>query len=630
MAQSNTDSFHAFAYKQKRRRQQQQEQEQEQQDRSKAEDTDLIHVERLDKDEYIPNERDDDFEGEDDEDILEINGDALNPDVVGIEEDELPQAANQLPLGFIRNPGTLSFYFFLGIYTGDGFHNQANTIIGIGLKATFFAYMYQLLLFMDVRYGAGTLGGVRWGYADAASARTLFRYGLPSSNILNSQPDLMARLLPLENTLDSLLVFLLGYVCADGTIRRKWGGTPNNILAMYSGLSLYSRDNYLLKWFHNHLLNMALLQPLEKPKGLRDSGVPLDGKMQLLEHMLLNSKQANIFHDYLGACYTAEAPDRTACVIGQDLFDLNLFDLNTLCEFVGFPRQDSTYNFNLEAFVRFVRNIASGPLQTPGHRLVARYFHICEQRVIPNAEIINKEHAQPFHICNRDGCRRWFTRRYEYLNHVQAQHDLIPFECPVEGCDKEFSFPSGLVAHQRLEHGSEPAVYCRHCQKPFENQERLDRHLNKSHNPANTFACQEPNCGYRFSRLDTLAYHMNANHSPQLERKRCPVEGCFFIYTMRTLLLHHFRNFHKMEPSIACPQCRKRFHLQEQLDEHLDAAHNQLTCDQCHDTNLWSPSQMAWHLQRSHNPQNRFVCRCTKRFADNRGLNRHQNLTGHA
>ncbi|KAF1803864.1 hypothetical protein FB192DRAFT_1370240 [Mucor lusitanicus] len=130
---------------------------------------------------------------------------------------------------------------------------------------------------------------------------------------------------------------------------------------------------------------------------------------------------------------------------------------------------------------------------------------------------------------------------------------------------------------------------------------------------------------------------------------------------MRTLLLHHFRNFHKMEPSIACPQCRKRFHLQEQLDEHLDAAHNQanpfecswqhcgircpsfnavrlhekahgveLTCDQCHDTNLWSPSQMAWHLQRSHNPQNRFVCRCTKRFADNRGLNRHQNLTGHA
>ncbi|KAF1804096.1 hypothetical protein FB192DRAFT_1088434 [Mucor lusitanicus] len=95
--------------------------------------------------------------------------------------------------------------------------------------------------------------------------------------------------------------------------------------------------------------------------------------------------------------------------------------------------------------------------------------------------------------CEINGCGKHFFRRYEFLNHVQAKHALIPFVCPVEGCGEEFAFPSGLVTHRRLVHGSEPAFYCQHCQAPFESRDRLEDHLNRTHNLS---SCTE-NCHIR-------------------------------------------------------------------------------------------------------------------------------------
>lgn len=44
---------------------------------------------------------------------------------------------------------------------------------------------------------------------------------------------------------------MLGYLCADGSIRYRWGGTPENTLITYQGTSLYARDDYLLVWLRD-------------------------------------------------------------------------------------------------------------------------------------------------------------------------------------------------------------------------------------------------------------------------------------------------------------------------------------------------------------------------------------------
>ncbi|KAI8391633.1 uncharacterized protein BYT42DRAFT_557550 [Radiomyces spectabilis] len=105
----------------------------------------------------------------------------------------------------------------------------------LAFKSTFFPYLYDLLERCGVvaprfcfsnhvehvskTYQAGTLGGVRWGYHDIFAARALFRYGLPSSNILDSVPELIQTLLPAnEDRRILFLSFLLGYLCADGTV----------------------------------------------------------------------------------------------------------------------------------------------------------------------------------------------------------------------------------------------------------------------------------------------------------------------------------------------------------------------------------------------------------------------------
>ncbi|OAD04555.1 hypothetical protein MUCCIDRAFT_161288 [Mucor lusitanicus CBS 277.49] len=150
-------------------------------------------------------------------------------------------------------------------------------------------------------------------------------------------------------------IFMLGYVSADGSIRYRWDGTPDNLFVTYTGLCLYARDDYLLVWLRdqlnqysitctlgegvvqgNHFNILAYLtndlndaQLLHGLQVLTDFGVMLDGKLSLILHLLQNDKRASAsvssphqlsFHEYLGACYDPEDPDRVACVVGHSLF----------------------------------------------------------------------------------------------------------------------------------------------------------------------------------------------------------------------------------------------------------------------------------------------------------------------
>lgn len=162
-------------------------------------------------------------------------------------------------------------------------------------------------------YQAGNLGGVKWGYNSILSSQTLFRYGLPSSNILDSVPELVETLLPEDEDRQTMsFAFILGYLCANGTISWCWTGQPSNCRDRYEGIRLFARDRHIIEWFQkeaeiydcrsaiglkrnawrnvnafyfavNNINNNALLNGLRMLQG---NEVAVDGKLLLLLQFL--------------------------------------------------------------------------------------------------------------------------------------------------------------------------------------------------------------------------------------------------------------------------------------------------------------------------------------------------------
>ncbi|KAL0135655.1 C2H2-type zinc finger transcription factor [Mucor lusitanicus] len=669
-----------------------------------------------DDDDFFPNlEADDEEEEEDNEEVIDVHFNEQEQDIIELTQADIVQSLtyqnvrnpNRLPYEFCSNPGTVLFYYFLGLYTGDGIHNAAGTLIGFGFKSTFFSYLDVLLRTCGViaprfyfsnyvdevsqTYQGGNLGGVKWGYNDMFSARALFRYGLPSSNILDSIPNLVETLLPgTENRRILFFCFLLGYLCADGTVSWIWAGTPANCQARYQGIRLFARDQFIIQWFQreaeaygcrsaiglkrnawrnvwvlyyatNDINNQSLLDGLT---AMQEQNVPLDGKLLLLLNFLENNgfvqdralppKRVD-FHTYLGASYDIDrGVDRTACVIGQDFFDLNRFELNDILRFIGFEELDNIYDFQLTRFVTQVREMMNQGNLTAGQQKFVQYYQNCQRRAIPNARIINKQYRTPFLFCGINGCQRYFTFRYRRLNHIQAIHDKIPFVCPVNGCMEEFKYASQVARHVSTDHGPQQVFRCDQCNRPLFQEEALNRHMIHFHNPNNRFRCAVPGCNKTYSTNIALQHHILHGHLREPGSIVCTQPGCAQTFYSNSNVLAHLRVVHHLEPTT--------FYLQDQMDAHMQTYHNpdnrfvcswdncgrryiqiqtmrrhqerqheRLPCPQCNDEFV-APDQLQAHITKSHDPNKRYVCvfpGCNIRFTLRSSLERHQNKFGH-
>lgn len=190
---------------------------------------------------------------------------------------------------------------------------------------------------------------MNWCYQNAAHSAYLFRFGLPSSKIVNSIPHLMNTLLPPVEDEDRrrlcFFVFLLGLMCADGNVAWQWSGTPQNTKCLYTGFSISARDTYIIGWIQQELerigcvtttwtnrINYLFVSTADVNtqnlllglNALQDEGIPLDGKLSLLREFLLNQRSLPYhylpprkisFYQYLGP--SLENNDRVACLIGQ-------------------------------------------------------------------------------------------------------------------------------------------------------------------------------------------------------------------------------------------------------------------------------------------------------------------------
>ncbi|GAN02417.1 hypothetical protein MAM1_0021c01860 [Mucor ambiguus] len=116
--------------------------------------------------------------------------------------------------------------------------------------------------------------------------------------------------------------------------------------------------------------------------------------------------------------------------------------------------------------------------------------------------------------------------------------------CKWDACAKELNSLDKLIDHVKSEHiGSGKANYycmwkdCARHQKPFTKRHKMHNHL-RTHTGERPFMCQEPDCGKKFSRPDSLTTHakIHSNIRPYI----CTFNECGKAY-------YHLRSLRKHE-----------------------------------------------------------------------------------
>ncbi|ORY93212.1 hypothetical protein BCR43DRAFT_517472 [Syncephalastrum racemosum] len=284
--------------------------------------------------------------------------------------------ANRLPRGFINDVTDPMRYFFIGFYTGSGCHSSTAPGFRIVLKACEFISLYNLLYRCGVpkpnlkfykngrissKYNAGHIGYVLWSYKSRTeNSSAIVDLGLPSSQSHRSDLVLLQNFLPKNcpERIEHFLIFLFGYIMANGLVDWTHGSNQQQPELWYSGVQLGATDTGLLCWFSTNLISIGF-QSLRRAardtnKGkeqhtpnsaarhilyipstdennsilarginlLEQHNIPLNGKLQMLRKYLQSDGRISenffcprrlSFHQYIHNVKN----DRTACVIAQ-------------------------------------------------------------------------------------------------------------------------------------------------------------------------------------------------------------------------------------------------------------------------------------------------------------------------
>lgn len=167
--------------------------------------------------------------------------------------------------------------------------------------------------------------------------------------------------------------------------------------------------------------------------------------------------------------------------------------------------------------------------------------------------------------------------------HINTVHSLKSIKC--ELCPATFNTAVKLKKHARVhkEPFVKPAIQvhrCMECQQPFNDHEKLARHLEMSHNPNNPYKCDV--CLKRLSSQSALCRHIKLLHTQITKSFKCDECGKFFgrleHYKNHTLMLHNPANEFK------CGTCRQTYSTKQSLDKHITRVHETertMLCEYC-------------------------------------------------
>ena len=120
--------------------------------------------------------------------------------------------------------------------------------------------------------------------------------------------------------------------------------------------------------------------------------------------------------------------------------------------------------------------------------------------------------------------------------HVSAFHEGMRYQCPVDGCDRVYSYSRHLNDHLKANHRQSNDFH-EFAEMPVA-EESSSRVSDR----------QCPQCGKQFKSPCFLREHVAAIHEGM--RLQCPVVGCDRVYSYKRHLKDHLQAVHKQNYKI--------------------------------------------------------------------------------
>ena len=241
-----------------------------------------------------------------------------------------------------------------------------------------------------------------------------------------------------------------------------------------------------------------------------------------------------------------------------------------------------------------------------------------EHMSVHDGQMKPKYELQKCQICETSVKSQFFAKHMK--KHDASDENVNFFPCTFEGCGKQYLLKKLLLLHRKTAHQLDGAFKCDHCEFTTSGQRRMDRHVVK-HSDARDFICQECGKGYKTDvalkdhilwHTGVFAFKCDLCNTKYLTKGRFnlhkkithetppnsfPCPSCDFTCNTKHYLGVHmtkhtgekkykcrlscdktFRRaparskhelIHKGIKNWECPICKKRFYLQEKLQDHI-------------------------------------------------------------
>ena len=228
-----------------------------------------------------------------------------------------------------------------------------------------------------------------------------------------------------------------------------------------------------------------------------------------------------------------------------------------------------------------------------------------------------------------DTCGVGFNRRDGLRLHMrvhQKSDSRSLKECSCQICSEKFPNHSMLVIHRNRVHKDGRQYTCHICNRSMLSTRSLEWHMSHIHNEVITGGSADPaedetsavssekkrvscqHCDKTFKTEMILRTHIKNTH---MEKDPTKCLDCDLTFTSDVRLRHHMMVAHnRLEGTLPCPHCTKRFVNQLRLKTHL-ISHSEdrpYTCEIC-GFNLKTKIQLIKHHQNRHSDERPLQCR---------------------
>ena len=189
--------------------------------------------------------------------------------------------------------------------------------------------------------------------------------------------------------------------------------------------------------------------------------------------------------------------------------------------------------------------------------------HLVEQhKVIDSDKVVNLKTIDSFK-CNV--CEKVFLRKGYLETHLKS-HSPEGYQYKCDQCSKTFSTKSTLARHQQGVHGD--TIYnCDLCGKRYSRKGYLETLLKRHSSEGYQYKCNE--CGKQYSTLFNLNRHQNIHED---NKKNFPCDQCTKTFLTKSTLARHQQGVHD-DIIYNCDLCGKRYSRLDTLNYHIKKSH---------------------------------------------------------